>query len=60
MTISEELNMQCFMDHIANLLQDHGFEMMKIQKLLIRGGPEDSEDMLFRVYVAREAGAVPP
>lgn len=52
--------MQCFMDHIANLLQDHGFEMMKIQKLLIRGGPEDSEDMLFRVYVAREAGAVPP
>ena len=45
--------------YVTNLLQAHGFDILKIQKLLIRGGPEDSEDMLFRVYVAREASAVP-
>ena len=45
--------------YIANLLQDHGFDMLKIQKFLIRGGPGDSEDILFRVYIAREASAVP-
>ncbi|MCK4467916.1 MAG: hypothetical protein KAU60_06145, partial [Desulfobacterales bacterium] len=45
--------------YVTNLLQAHGFDMLKIQKLLIRGGPENSEDMLFRVYVAREASAVP-
>jgi hypothetical protein len=33
--------------------------MLKIQKLVIRGGLEDTEDILFRVYIAREASAVP-
>ena len=42
--------------YVTNLLQDHGLKMLKTQKLLIRGGPEEnSEDMLFRVYVTREA-----
>jgi predicted TPR repeat methyltransferase len=41
--------------YVTSLLHALGFEMLKTQKLLIRGGPEDSEDMLFRVYVAREA-----
>ncbi len=45
--------------YITNLLQANGFEILKTQKLLMRGGPEeDSKDMLFRVYVAREASAV--
>jgi predicted TPR repeat methyltransferase len=42
--------------YVNNLLQANGFDILKSQKLLIRGGPEDdSEDMLFSVYVAREA-----
>jgi predicted TPR repeat methyltransferase len=45
--------------YVAGLLQANGFDILKTQKLLIRGGPEaDSPDMLFRVYVAREANAV--
>jgi predicted TPR repeat methyltransferase len=45
--------------YVTNLLQANGFDILKTQKLLIRGGPEkDSADMLFRVYVAREASAV--
>ncbi len=45
--------------YVATLLQDNGFDILKTQKLLIRGGPDhDSEDMLFRVYVARETSAV--
>jgi len=46
--------------YVTNLLQTNGFGILKTQKLLIRGGPEeDSEDMLFRVYVAREASPSP-
>ena len=45
--------------YVTGLLQAHGFDMLKIQKLLTRGGPEDSEDMLFRIHVAREASASP-
>jgi len=45
--------------YVTNLLQAHSFDMLKIQKLLIRGGPGDSEDILFRVYIAREASALP-
>jgi len=45
--------------YIANLLQDHGFDMLKTQKILIRGGNEDSDDMLFKAYVARRAGTRP-
>jgi predicted TPR repeat methyltransferase len=42
--------------YVNNLLQFNGFDILKTQKLLIRGGPEDdSEDMLFKIYVAREA-----
>jgi len=47
--------------YVTNLLQAYSFDMLKTQKLLIRGGPEDSdEDMLFKVYVAREANAISP
>ena len=43
-------------EYIINLLKANGFEILKTLKLLIRGGPEeDSEDMLFRVFVSREA-----
>ncbi len=45
--------------YITNLLRNHGFAILKTQKLLIRGGPEEnSEDMLFRAYVAREARTI--
>ena len=46
-------------EYVTNLLRAHGFDTLKIQKLLIRGGPGDSEDMLFRVYITQEASAVP-
>jgi ubiquinone/menaquinone biosynthesis C-methylase UbiE len=40
--------------YVTDLLQANRFDILKTQKILIRGGPEeDSEDMLFRVYVAR-------
>ena len=45
--------------YIANLLQDHGFNMMKTQKILIRGGNEESDDMLFKACVAQQAGTEP-
>jgi len=46
-------------EYITNLLQANDFDILKTQKLLIRGGPEeDSEDMLFRVYVARKASEI--
>ncbi len=41
--------------YVTSLLQAHGFDMLKTLKLLIRGGPEDSGDMLFRIYVVRES-----
>jgi predicted TPR repeat methyltransferase len=42
--------------YLTNLLQVKGFDILKTQKLLIRGGPEeDSDDILFSVFVAREA-----
>jgi ubiquinone/menaquinone biosynthesis C-methylase UbiE len=45
--------------YITNLLRSSGFDILKTQKLLIRGGPEeDNDDMLFRVYVARRSGAI--
>ena len=45
--------------YVTNLLQAYSFDLLKTQKLLIRGGPEDGdEDMLFKVYVAREASAL--
>jgi predicted TPR repeat methyltransferase len=45
--------------YVTELLQAHGFDLLKTQKLLIRGGPGESEDMLFVVYIAREASASP-
>ena len=41
--------------YITNNLQDNGFDKLKMQKILIRGGEKDCEDMLFRVYVAKRA-----
>ena len=42
--------------YVAHLLRFNGFNILKIQKLLIRGGPEeDSADMSFRIYVTRAA-----
>ena len=41
--------------YITNILQDNGFDKLKMQKILIRGGEKDCEDMLFRVYVAKRA-----
>jgi predicted TPR repeat methyltransferase len=42
--------------YIINTLQDHGFDKRKVQKILIRGGEKDCEDLLFSVYVAKRAG----
>ncbi len=39
--------------YITSILQDNGFDKLKMQKILIRGGAKDCEDMLFRVYVAK-------
>ncbi|MCP4717983.1 MAG: class I SAM-dependent methyltransferase [Desulfobacteraceae bacterium] len=45
--------------YISNLLQANGVDILKTQKLLIRGGPEDdSEDMSFRVFVSCNPGPV--
>ncbi len=45
--------------YVTNLLQATSVALLKTQKLIMRGGPEDdSEDMIFRVYVAREASTV--
>ena len=39
--------------YISILLQDHGVDILKTQKFLIRGGPEDdSEDMLFSAFIS--------
>ncbi|MCP3874616.1 MAG: class I SAM-dependent methyltransferase [Desulfobacteraceae bacterium] len=39
--------------YISNLLQDNGVDILKTQKFLIRGGPEDdSEDMLFSAFIS--------
>ncbi len=47
--------------YVTHLLQTHGFDILKIQKFLIRGGPEaDSDDMLFRAYVVRETSVLDP
>jgi predicted TPR repeat methyltransferase len=40
-------------EYIINILQDNWFDKPKTQKVLIRGGDKDSEDLLFRVYVAK-------
>jgi len=45
--------------YVTNMLNANGFDNLKAQKLLIRGGPEkDSDDMLFRIYISREASAI--
>ena len=39
--------------YISSLLEDHGADILKTQKLLIRGGPgDDSEDMLFSAFIS--------
>ena len=46
--------------YVADLLQADGFDVLKTQKLLMRGGPEeDSQDMAFTAYVAHAAIALP-
>ncbi|MFP4036440.1 MAG: class I SAM-dependent DNA methyltransferase [Desulfobacteraceae bacterium] len=45
--------------YVNYLLKANGFDILKTQKLLIRGGPEEgSDDMLFRAYVARKKSAI--
>jgi predicted TPR repeat methyltransferase len=39
--------------YITSILQDNGFDKLKMQKILMRGGEKDCEDMLFRVYIAK-------
>jgi predicted TPR repeat methyltransferase len=38
---------------ITKVLRDSGFDKMKMQKVLIRGGDKDCDDLLFKVYVAK-------
>jgi predicted TPR repeat methyltransferase len=46
--------------YVNGLLHASGSDILKTQKLLIRGGPEaDSEDLLFRAYVTRAASGIP-
>jgi len=45
--------------YIFNLLQANGVDILKTQKFLIRGGPDDdSEDMLFSAFVSCNESAV--
>lgn len=45
--------------YISNLLQDHGFDILKTQKFLIRGGPkDDSGEMLFSAFVSCNKSAI--
>ena len=39
--------------YITSILQDNGFDRLKMQKILIRGGDKNCEDIQFRVYVAK-------
>lgn len=39
--------------YIVSILQDNGFDKLKMQKILIRGGDKNCEDIQFRVYVAK-------
>jgi predicted TPR repeat methyltransferase len=39
--------------YIIKVLKDSGFDKLKMQKVLIRGGDKDCEDLLFKVYVAK-------
>jgi predicted TPR repeat methyltransferase len=41
--------------YITNILRDIGFDKRKMQKILIRGGDKDCDDMLFKVYIAQRA-----
>jgi predicted TPR repeat methyltransferase len=40
-------------EYIIRILQNNGFDKLKMQKILMRGGEKDCEDMLFKIYVAR-------
>jgi len=42
--------------YITGILQDIGFDKLKMQKILIRGGDKNCDDMQFRVYVAKREG----
>jgi len=46
--------------YITRILQDGGFDKVKMQKVLIRGGDKDCEDLLFKVYVARRVETQSP
>jgi len=39
--------------YLTKVLEDSGFAKLKMQKVLIRGGDKDCDDLLFKVYVAR-------
>ena len=39
--------------YLTKVLRDNGFDKMKMQKVLIRGGDKDCEDLLFKVYIAK-------
>ena len=41
-------------EYVTALLRSQGFEMLKRQKFLMRGGVEDEGDLLFAAYVARK------
>jgi predicted TPR repeat methyltransferase len=40
--------------YIINILQDCGFIKQKMQKILIRGGDNECDDLLFKIYVAQK------
>ncbi len=42
--------------YITSILRDNGFDNLKMQRILMRGGDKDCDDMQFRVYVAKREG----
>lgn len=46
--------------YITKVLRNSDFEKMKMQKVLIHGGDEGCEDLLFKVYVAKRVETQSP
>lgn len=45
--------------YISAALQKHGFETLKRQRMIMPGGPEGGEDMVFAIFVTRKRSDAP-
>jgi len=45
--------------YLSTILREHGFEMLKRQRMLMRGETEGQDDMVFAAYVTRKQKKLP-